>query len=84
MPSHKPSKSLALKTITERMDNSTKKDDVEKETVGSSTAKESSLPPRVIGRSSRKKKGRSFNPLKGLCVSNIMVMGISIMSVLTI
>ena len=31
MPSHKLSKSLALKTITERMDNSTKEDDVEKD-----------------------------------------------------
>ena len=31
MPSHKPSKSLALKTITERMDNSTEEDDVEKD-----------------------------------------------------
>ena len=31
MPSYKPSKSLALKTITERMDNSTKEDDVEKD-----------------------------------------------------
>ena len=31
LPSHKSSKSLALKTITERMDNSFKKDDVEKE-----------------------------------------------------
>ena len=31
LPSHKPSKSLALKTITERMDNSTKEDDVEKD-----------------------------------------------------
>ena len=30
-PSHKPSKSLALKTITERMDNSTEEDDVEKD-----------------------------------------------------
>ena len=33
LPSHKPSKSLALKTITERMDNSTEEDDVEKEVV---------------------------------------------------
>ena len=31
LPSHKSSKSLALKTITERMDNSFEKDDVEKE-----------------------------------------------------
>ena len=31
LPSHKSGKSLALKTITERMDNSFKKDDVEKE-----------------------------------------------------
>ena len=31
LPSHKSSKSLALKTITERMDNSFKEDDVEKE-----------------------------------------------------
>ena len=31
LPSHKPSKSLALKTITERMDNSTEEDDVEKD-----------------------------------------------------
>ena len=31
LPSHKPSKSLALKTITERMDNSIKEDDVEKD-----------------------------------------------------
>ena len=81
MPSHKLSKSLALKTITERMDNSTKEDDVEKEIVGSSTAKESSLPPRVI---SRRKMGRSLNPLKELCVSNAMAIGISRRSVLTI
>ena len=33
LPSHKPSKSLALKTITERMDNSTEEDNVEKEVV---------------------------------------------------
>ena len=66
------------------MDNSTKEDDVEKETVGSSTAKESSLPPRVIGKSSRRKMGRSFNPLKELCVLNAMAMGISRRSVLTI
>ena len=84
LPSHKPSKSLALKTITKSMDNSTEKDDVEKETVGSSTAKESSLPPRVIGRSSRRKMGRSLNPLKKLCVSNAMAIGISRRSVLTI
>ena len=31
LPSHKTSKSLALKTITERMDDSSKEDDVEKE-----------------------------------------------------
>ena len=31
LPSHKSSKSLALKTITKRMDDSSKKDDVEKE-----------------------------------------------------
>ena len=31
LPSHKSSKSLALKTITERMDDSSKEDDVEKE-----------------------------------------------------
>ena len=31
LPSHKMSKSLALKTITERMDDSSKKDDAEKE-----------------------------------------------------
>ena len=31
LPSHKSSKSLALKTITERMDNSFEEDDVEKE-----------------------------------------------------
>ena len=31
LPSHKPSKSLALKTIIERMDNSTEEDDVEKD-----------------------------------------------------
>ena len=33
LPSHKSSKSLALKTITERMDNPSKEDDVEKEVV---------------------------------------------------
>ena len=31
LPSHKPSESLGLKTITERMDNSTEEDDVEKD-----------------------------------------------------
>ena len=31
LPFHKPSKSLALKTITKRMDNSIKEDDVEKD-----------------------------------------------------
>ena len=31
LPSHKPNKSLVLKTITERMDNSTEEDDVEKD-----------------------------------------------------
>ena len=33
LPSHKSSKSLTLKTITERMDNSFEEDDVEKEVV---------------------------------------------------
>ena len=97
LPSNKSSKSLALKTIIERMDDSSEEDDVEKEVaflaknfrkflkmknIGKPSVKEIFHPPRVIGRSLRRKMGRSFNPLKELCVTNAMVMGIS-RSVLT-
>ena len=53
-------------------------------TIGSHSAKESFHPPKVIGRSSRRKMERSFNPLKGLCVTNAMAMDISRRSVPTI
>ena len=99
MPSHKLSKSLALKTITERMDNSTEKDDVEKDIAflaknfqkflkmknsGMFFNKGKFSSPKGDGRSSRRKMGRSLNPLKELCVSNAIAMGISRKSVLTI
>ena len=60
------------------MDDSSEEDDVEKEVAflaknfqkflkmknsGSHSAKESFHPPKVIGRSSRRKMGSSFNPL---------------------
>ena len=98
LPSHKSSKSLTLKTIIERMDDSSKEDDVKKEvaflaknfrkflkmkTVGSHSAKESFHPPKVIGRSLRRKMERTFNPFKELCVTNAMAMDISRRSVLT-
>ena len=96
LPSHKMSKSLALKTITERMDDSFEEDNMEKEVaffaknfrkflkmkkVGSHSAKESFHPTRVIERSLRRKMGRSFNPLKELFVANAMAMGMTIASV---
>ena len=98
LPSHKTSKSLVLKTIIVRMNVSFEEDDIEKEVaffaknfrkflkmkkVGSHSAKESFHPTRVIERSLRRKMGRSFNPLKELCVTNAMAMGISRRSVLT-
>ena len=72
LPSHKSSKSLALKTITERMDDSFEEDDVEKEIFH---------PPKVIGRSSRREMGRILNPLKKSCAMNATVMDISRRSV---
>ena len=102
LPSHKSSKSLALKTITERMDDSFEKDDVEKKVAFLAKnfrkflkMKNSGKPfskgkfssskgdRKVIGRSSRRKMGRIFNPLKELCVTIAMAMGISRRSVLT-
>ena len=74
------------------MDDSSEEDDVEKEvafhaknfrkflkmkTIGSHLAKEIFHPPKVIGRSSRRKIGRNFNSLKESCVTNAMVMDIS-------
>ena len=99
LPSYKMSKSLALKTITKRMDDSSKEDDMEKEVaflaknfrkflkmkaVGSCSAKGIFHPPKVTGRSSRRKMGRIFNPLKESFVMNAMVMNISRRSVPTI
>ena len=81
------------------MDDSSEEDDVEKEVAflaknfqkflkmknsGSHSAKESFHPPKVIGRSSRRKMGRIFNPLKESCATNAMVMDISRRSVPTI
>ena len=45
--------------------------------MGSHSAKGSFHPPKVIGRSSRRKTGRNFNLLKELCVTNAMSMDIS-------
>ena len=75
LPSHKSSKSLALETINERMDDSFEEDDVEKEIFH---------PPKVIGRNSRRKMGRILNPLKESCATNATVMDISRRSVPTI
>ena len=90
LPSHKSSKSLALKTITERMDDSSEEDDMEKEVAflakksnGKPFSKEKFSSPRVTRRSLRRKMGRSFNPLKELCVMNAIAMSISKRSVLT-
>ena len=70
LPSHKSSKSLALKTINERTDDSSNEDDVEKEvaylaknfrkflvmkTIGSRLAKENSHPPRMTKETSRRR-----------------------------
>ena len=87
MPSHKSSKSLALKTITERMDNSTKEDDVEKDVAFLAKNFRKFLKMKNSGKPFSKGKfssSKGFNPLKELCVSNAMVMGISRRSVLTI
>ena len=99
LPSHKSSKSLALKTITERMDDSFEEDDVEKEVAflaknfqkflkmknnGKSFSKGRFSSPKVTGRSSRREMGRILNPLKESCATNATVMDISIISVPTI
>ena len=70
LPSHKSSKSLALKTINERTGDSSDEDDVEKEvafleknfqkflmmkTMGSRLAKENSHPPRMTKETSRRR-----------------------------
>ena len=97
LPSHKSSKSLALKTITERMDDSSEEDDVEKEVAFLVKNFRKFLKMKNNGkpfnkgkftsskgdRKEFKKMGRSFNPLKELCVTNAMAMGISRRSVLT-
>ena len=98
LPSHKSSKSLALKTITKRMDDSPKEDDVEKEVAflaknlqkflkmknrGKSFSKGRFSSPKVT-RSSRREMGRTFNSLKESCATNAIVMDISKRSVPTI
>ena len=70
LPSHKSSKSLALKTINERTGDSSDEDDVEKvvaflaknfrkflmmKTMGSFLAKENSHPPRMTKETSRRR-----------------------------
>ena len=87
LSSHKLSKSLALKTITERMDDSSKEDDVENEVAflaknfrkflkiknsGKSFSKGRFSSPKVTGMSSRRETGRILNPLKESCATNAM------------
>ena len=81
------------------MDDSFEEDDMEKEVAfleknfqkflkmknsGSRSAKESFHPPKVIGRSLRRKMERIHSLLKELCVMNAMAMDISRRSVPTI
>ena len=72
------------------MDDSYEEDDMEKEVAflakksnGKPFSKEKFSSPRVTRRSLRRKMGRSFNPLKELCVMNAIAMSISKRSVLT-
>ena len=96
LPFHKLSKSLALKTITERMDDSSEEDDVENEVAflaknfqkflkmknnGKSFSKGRFSSPKVTGMSSRRETGRILNPLKESCAMNATVMEISRRSV---
>ena len=99
LPSHKSSKSLAFKTITKRMDDSFEEDGVEKDVAflaknfrkflkmknsGNRSTEGSSHPPKVIGRSFRRKMERIYSLLKALCVMNAMAIDISRRSILTI
>ena len=74
LPSHKSSKSLALKTRNERINDSSDEDDVEKEVAY--LAKGSSHPPKVTKETSRRRMGKTHHHLKGLYVSNAMAMSI--------
>ena len=99
LPSHKSSKSLAFKTIAERMENSLEEDDVEKEVVflaknfqkflkmnnsGKPFNRGKFASPRVIGRNLGRKMGRSLNLLKESLASSAMDMDISRENVLII
>ena len=87
-----------LKNITERMYDSFKEDDVEKEVAFLAKNFQKFLKMKNSGKlfskgkfssskgdrkEFKRKMGRSFNPLKELCVTNSMVIGISRRSVLT-
>ena len=74
LPSHKSSKSLALKTITERMDDSFEEDDVEKEVAFLAKNFQKFLKTKNSGKPFSKGK---FSTCKELCVTNALAMGIS-------
>ena len=98
LPSHKTNKSLALKTITKRMDDSSEEDDVEKEVAflaknfwkflkrknsGKSFNKGKFSSLKGDRKEFKKKNGKDSQSLKELCVMNVMAMDISKRSVLT-
>ena len=92
LPSYKSSKSLALKTITERMDDSSKKDDVKKEVAflaknfckflkmknsGKSFSKGKFSTPKGDRKEFKKRDGKDFQSPQGIvCYTNAMVMDI--------
>ena len=90
LPSHKSSKSLALKTINERTSDSSNEDDVEKEVTylaknfqkflkmmnnGKSFGR-SSHPPKMTKESSRRRMGKTQQQPQESCTMNAMAMGI--------
>ena len=98
-PSHKSSKSLALKTINERMDDSFEEDDVEKKVAFLANNFQNFLKMKNSGKSFgkgkfsstkgdkkefKKKDGRILHPLMESCAMNTMVMDISRKNIQTI
>ena len=98
-PSYKSSKSLALKTINERMDDSSSEDDVEKKVAFLANNFQNFLKMKNSGKSFgkgkfsstkgdkkefKKKDGRNLQPLMESCAMNTMVMDISRKNIQTI
>ena len=99
LPSQRSSKSLALKTITEGMDDSSEEDDVEKKVAFLANNFQNFLKMKNSGKSFgkgkfsstkgdkkefKKKDGRILHPLKESCAMNAMVMDISRKNIQTI